>query len=369
MHIIQKTGIIWTIVMALSLVAKAQRNTKPIDQYLHKLHLQGSFDGVVLAAQKGKIVYQKGFGLASREWNIVNDVSVKFSLFSVSKSFTAVRVLQLVQAGKISLQTTIQEVFPEYPHQTGKAVTIHQLLSHTSGFPDFVNPTLVPLGQALTQEVFLKAFYQIKPTFSPGTRFAYANSTYVLLSFIIEKITGQSFKENLQEHIFKKLGMQNSGVETPGEIIRQKATDYLKKGKQVYNIHNFLRTPMFKGAGAIYATAKDLLKWDQALYDHTLLSKKLTNQMLTSGTLQKNYGYGWGIAKVPRLGKVFAHIGGAFDLRSLVVRIPKSKTLIVILSNTGLPFEDIWPDIVEQVYKSIGKDYVPLNLEERLSLE
>ena len=369
MHIIQKTIIILVIIITSPFAIQAQKSTKPIDQYLSELHHENKFDGVVLVAQKGKVLYQKGFGMASREWSIANSGSVKFSLFSVSKPFTAIRVLQLVQAGKLKLNTTLQEVFPEYPHQAGKTVTIHHLLSHTSGLPDFVNPTLVPLGQKLTMDRFLKALYQIKPSFTPGTQFAYANSTYVLLSFIIEKVTGQSFEKNLQHNIFKKAGMQNSGVEETGAVIYRKATDYLKQGKQVYNIHNFLRTPIFKGAGALYATAEDLLKWDQALYAHTLLSKELTDQMLTPGTLQKKYGYGWAIADVPHLGKVFAHIGGTIDLRSVLVRIPKSKTLIVILSNTGLPFESTWSGMVEHIHKNISEGDVFLNLEQRLSLE
>jgi CubicO group peptidase (beta-lactamase class C family) len=166
----------------------------------------------------------------------------------------------------------------------------------------------------------VKSLSEVKPQFVPGSQFSYANSTYILLSFIIEQVTGKSLGENLKEHIFNKAAMDDSGCEKSGEIIKNYASGYIDNDGVLSTAPYGYLTPVFKGAGAMYSTVEDLYKWDQALYLEVLLPNKAKQKMFT--VVKEPYAYGWFVREIPQVGKMYSHEGGFSGFSSLVVRIP-----------------------------------------------
>ena len=191
--------------------ALAQQNVqKEIDGLLKQYYDYGQFNGSVLVADKGKIIYEKGFGMANMEWAIANQPDTKFRIGSITKQFTAALVLQLVEEGKIKLDAKLTDYLTDYRKDTGDKVTIHQLLNHTSGIPSYTDNreffrehSRDPYGVA----DFVKKFASGDLEFEPGSKFSYNNSGYTLLGAIIEKVTGKSYETVLTERILKPLGM------------------------------------------------------------------------------------------------------------------------------------------------------------------
>ncbi|CAN5898686.1 hypothetical protein BH24BAC1_BH24BAC1_28700 [soil metagenome] len=203
-------------------------------------------------------------------------------------------------------------------------------MSHTSGIPDFIGPAAALPGKHLPLHDFEQELQKVKPAFEPGSQFAYANSTYILLSYIIEQVTGQPYGENLREHVFRKAGMRDSGCELPGEAVQKLATGQVRGERGVVDAPAF-NVSVFKGAGAVYATAEDLQRWDQALFTDKLLSKEMKEKMFTP--VHPPYGYGWFVRQVPGAGKIVYHEGGIPGYTSLLARGTDKGYLIVLLSN------------------------------------
>jgi CubicO group peptidase (beta-lactamase class C family) len=189
----------------------------------------GQFNGSALVADNGKVIYKKGFGLANMEWDIPNAPDTKFRLGSITKQFTATLILQLVEQGKIKLDGKLIDYLPEYRKDTGAKVTIHNLLSHTSGIPSY---TSLPgffqnvSRNPYTVDEFIKKYASGDLEFEPGTKFVYDNSGYFLLGAIVEKVTGKPYEQVLKENIFDPLGMKNTGYDHWGTILNKRATGY-----------------------------------------------------------------------------------------------------------------------------------------------
>jgi CubicO group peptidase (beta-lactamase class C family) len=311
--------------------AFAQSKADKINTLIEDFQKKNGFNGNILVAQGKTILANKAFGYANLEWAIANQISTKFCLASVTKPFTAIRVMQLVEEGKIHLDKTIADYLPQCKGEETRGVTIHQLLSHTSGIPDFIGADDTAPGRELTVDSLVKSLSGVKPQFVPGSQFRYANSTYILLSFIIEQVTGKSFSENQKEYIFNKAGMDDSGCEKSGEIIKHNASGYIEKDGVLSTAPYGYLTPIFKGAGAMYSTVEDLYKWDQALHSEVLLSDKAKEKMFT--VVKEPYAYGWFVREIPQVGKMYSHEGGFGGFSSLVVRIPSKKYFIAMLSN------------------------------------
>ncbi len=309
----------------------AQSKRDKINLLIKDFQQKSGFSGSILVAEGDTIIAKKAFGYANVEWAVPNQTSTKFCIASVTKSFTALRVMQLVEEGKISLDKTITYYLPEVTGgETGK-VTIHQLLSHTSGIPDFIGLNAAPPDKELTLDSLIQALSKVKPEFEPGSRFAYANSTYILLSFIIERVTGKPYHQNLQAYIFNKAGMNNSGCIRPGEVIKNYASGYMDNDGVLITAPYSYLTPVFKGAGAMYSTVEDLHTWNQALDSDVLLPAQAKEKMFT--IVKEPYGYGWFIRHIPGVGKMLSHEGGFGGFSSIVIRIPQKKYFIAILSN------------------------------------
>ncbi len=332
------------IQLATLQVATGQSKTAKLDELMNLYTEYGQFNGSVLVAEKGKVIYKKGFGMANMEWDIPNQSDTKHRLGSITKQFTSMLILQLVEQGKLKLDVPITTYLPDYNKSNGDKITVHHLLTHTSGTPNytaFPNFFRDSTRDPYTPDEFVEVFADSTLQFTPGEKFTYSNSGYFLLGVIIEKVTGKSYEQVLQENIFTPLKMNSSGYDHHSTILKKRASGYQKNGK-AYRNANYIDMSIPYAAGSLYATVEDLYLWDQALYTNKLLSKKYMDLMFTKHVpaFGGHYAYGWGINKVPNGEandslKVISHGGGINGFNTLISRIPADKNLVVLFSNTG----------------------------------
>jgi CubicO group peptidase (beta-lactamase class C family) len=319
--------------------AYAQDKVSKIDELVKTYYDCNQFTGSVLVAEGGKVIYKKGFGLANREWNIPNAPDTKFRLGSITKQFTSMLILQLAEQGKIDLEGKLSDYLPYYRTDTGSKITIHHLLTHSSGIPSY---TSIPhFSEDISRdpypvEEFVKQFCSGDLEFEPGSKFLYNNSGYFLLGAIIEAITGKTYADVLKEKIFAPLGMENSGYDRHDPIIPNRATGYSITFDGCLNAP-YLDMSLPYAAGSLYSTVEDLYMWDQALYTEKLLSAKMKELLFTPYI--QGYGYGWGIREksLPdseeKLTSI-SHGGGINGFNTWIERITEGKHLIVLLNNT-----------------------------------
>ena len=191
----------------------SQEISEKIDQLVNSYYQNGIFNGAVLVSQKGKVIYKRAFGLADREWNIPNTTDTKFKIASLSKAFTALAMMQMVSEGEISLNGKIKDYIPDYSGQSGDSITIHQLLTHTSGIQSNLDPKEELIRQRLYHELREMVHYAetSKLLFKPGSSFGYSNFGYNILAYIIQTVSGKPYAEVLKEKIFEPAGMNSTG--------------------------------------------------------------------------------------------------------------------------------------------------------------
>jgi len=331
------------ILLSLPFAGLAQSQAEKvakIDELLTLANKYRLFNGSVLVAENGKVVYKKGFGLANMEWNVPNTPQTRFRLGSITKQFTATLILQLVEQGKIKLDGKLSDYLPDYRKDVGEKVTIHQLLNHTSGIPSYTGlPGFIRdvSRNPYSVDDFVKKFASGNLEFEPGSKFSYNNSGYFLLGAIIEKVTGQPYEQVLKEKIFDPLGMKNSGYDHASTILEQRASGYIKTSNGYLNAP-YLDMSLPYAAGSLYSTVEDLYLWDQALYTDRLLSAA-SKELMYKPNLS-DYAYGWGVRQV-KLGTgattitEIGHDGGINGFNTKIVRYPAQKNLIVLLDNTS----------------------------------
>ena len=339
------SGLFALCLLLLASSSYGQTKVDKLDKLLSAYAAYGKFNGSVLVAEKGEVIYKKGFGLADMEWNVPNQPDTKFRLGSITKQFTAMLIMQLVEQGKVKLDAPISTYLPDYPKKNGDAITLHHLLAHTSGTP---NMTSFPrfgkdiMRNSYTPVELVKLFADSALNFKPGERFEYSNSGYILLGYIVEKVTGKSSEQVLQENIFTPLKMNNTGYDHAAPLLNNRARGYEKNGRLYMNA-NFIDMSVPYAAGSMYSTVEDLYLWNQALYGSQLLRKENMDLLFTkhipSGG-NYHYGYGWGIGEIPlgntteRIGTI-GHSGGINGFNTQLTRIPSDKSFIVLLNNTG----------------------------------
>jgi len=329
-----------TVMLAFQGVLMAQEKAAKIDEVMTAAHKYRLFNGSVLVAENGKVIYKKGLGLANMEWSIPNAPETKFRLGSITKQFTAALIVQLVEQGKIKLDGKVSDYLPAYRKDIGEKVTVHQLLNHTSGIPSY---TGLPgffndvSRNPFTVDDFIKKYASNNLEFEPGSRFSYNNSGYFLLGAIVEKVTGQTYEKALKERILDPLDMKNTGYDHHGTLIEKRASGY-EKTPDGYKNAPYLDMSLPYAAGAMYSTVEDLYSWDQALYADRVLSAQSKDLMFKPNL--SDYAYGWVITKA-RLGAgtdtapKITHGGGINGFNTVIVRFPVEKHLIVLLDNTS----------------------------------
>ncbi len=335
---------LWVLSGSASGQVISQDKVGKIDSLMQAYHDNGRFNGAVLVAEGGKVIYKKGFGLANMEWDIPNTPGTKFRIGSVTKQFTSMLVLQMVGEGKIRLDGKLSDYLSYYRPDTGKKVTIHHLLTHTSGIPSYTNLpnfTREAMRTPYGVEEFVKKFCSGDLEFEPGARFSYDNSGYFLLGAIVEKIAGKPYEEVLEQRIFQPLGMRNSGYDHHQTILSHRAAGYSESLAGFKNAA-YIDTSSPFAAGAVYSTVEDLYLWDQALYTDKLLSPQLKGLLFMPHAQGPGpaYGYGWYVGKktLPRSKREIAfttHGGGISGFGALIERLTEDRHLVVLLSNTG----------------------------------
>jgi len=323
---------------AFSGTGLAQATVADIADLVGSFEVREHFSGVVLVAQDGKVLFRKACGLANREWEVPNTVDTKFRIGSLTKQFTAFLVMRLVEQGKMDLGGKICDYLPYYRQDTGAKITIHHLLTHTSGLPMFSKNPLPEerLGPYPVKE-FVERYCSDDLGFTPGSGFLYSNCGYFLLGAIIESVTGKPYEACLDEMVLKPAGMINTGYDHPEKILPKRAAGYGIDNGVLFNARYQNMSIPF-AAGAMYSTVDDFLLWDRVLSSGSLLSKRSTETMLSPHVPGENYGYGWYVEKdattdPSRPVTVCSHGGGITQFNNLIVRRIEERILIVIFSN------------------------------------
>lgn len=301
-----------------------------------KSHLdKGDFIGSVLVARDGKVLYRSAVGMAQAEWNVPNTPETKFRLGSITKQFTAVAVLQLVEKGKINLDEPVKKYYTDAP-AAWDAITIRHLLNHTSGIPSYTGqPGFFEKGSMLPMKPggIVKLTQDMALEFPPGSKFHYDNTGYVLLGAILETVTGKPYADHMREVIFDPLGMKETGYDVSAVILKNRAAGY-QRGKNALENARYLDMTLPYAAGSLYSTVDDLLKWDQALYTEKLITAASRQKMLTPGL--EGYGYGWALKKEGSH-PVAEHGGGINGFSTHILRVLDEKVVVITLANMSTP--------------------------------
>ncbi len=308
----------------------AQSLGSRIDEYMSAGSKLGRFSSVVLVAQKGKIVISKGYGMADYEAKIPLTPQTKFRIASLTKQFTAMSILILQERGKLKVEDPFCRYMAKCPPAWEK-ITVRHLLTHTSGIPNFTAFPDYAQNQAAASTVFgLMARFWDKPLdFEPGQRFAYSNSGYVLLGHLIERVSGKSYQNFLQENVFDPLKMKSSGYDPTNAILRQSAQGYERLGGEFVKTDQ-VHLSVSYAAGGIYSTVEDLNIWSQELLTGKLVSKQTLDSMLTP--FKGSYGYGLEIDTQFGRNRI-GHSGSSSGFVTYLGVYPKEKLVTIVLSN------------------------------------
>ena len=289
----------------------------------------------VLIAKDDKIIYRKAFGMANLELQVPMNPENVFQLASITKQFTSVSILMLMEEGKLSLTDPLTKYIADFPR--GNEITLHHLLNHTSGIvsytnlPEFREKTRLDLSP----EEIIKSFKDLPLEFNPGENQAYSNSGYVLLGFIIEQLSGMSYGDFIQKSIFDRLDMKNSHYADPYKIIPNRASGYqLYEGS--FENPEYMSPTIPYAAGSLLSTIDDMFLWNKAIHHNTLISEKskqlaFANQILANGKAI-NYGYGWYINEIAGV-STLEHPGGINGYTTSGIYIPESNIYSIVLSN------------------------------------
>ncbi|MFY8297472.1 serine hydrolase domain-containing protein [Pseudoalteromonas sp. SS15] len=357
-----RTKILFLLIFFSSFLSVAnQIKSKEIDKLLTRYHQLEQFNGVALISHKGKVLLKKGYGKANFEWDINHTVEGKFKIASITKQFTAMLILQLVEQKKLKLDEKLIEYYPGYRADTGSKITIRQLLNHTSGLGNFFHLDgykAVEARNPYTLDEFISKFCSEDLNFEPGTQFRYSNAGYTILGKVIEQVTGKSYSEVLTQQILKPLNMNNSGFNQQYSVLNNRVTGYERLLNRLEHASHIDMSVPFS-AGSMYSTAMDLYLWDRGLAENKILSKPLTT-VLYQVTKHRNYAAGWLVDNYPeeRFGKPLTrvHHGGMIPgFNANISRELEDDTLVVLLDNTGgAPMTAITEKVLSIIY---DKDY------------
>ncbi|MBB2147950.1 serine hydrolase domain-containing protein [Pedobacter gandavensis] len=314
--------------------------------------------GVFMVAQYGKPIYRKAFGKANLELdNNLSPESV-FQIGSMTKQFTAISVLMLEEQGKLNTNDPISKYLPDYPK--GDKITIHHLLTHTSGIKDFTKmKSLSTIAQKEMTPKMMVDFFKDEPMdFDPGEKFEYNNSGYVLLGYLIELVSGEQYEDFIKKHIFDKAGMNQSYYASDRKIINKRAYGYHRKEYGYVNKTMISFSVPFS-SGSLMSTVSDMLKWQNALNQHLFLSTDKTRKAFSKYKLNNGeaftYGYGWHIKDINGI-PTREHGGSIFGFKSMGVYIPSVDIYVIGFSNCDCHSPtQITRDIAALALTEIGK--------------
>ncbi|MGB2981853.1 MAG: serine hydrolase, partial [Candidatus Zixiibacteriota bacterium] len=336
----------FVFLLGLACESYSQSLQSKIDDLVNEYVVGRQFMGSVLVADKGEIVFAKGYGLANVEENILNTPETKFKIGSIAKQFTAMLVTQLVEKGKLGLDNTISDFIPDFPRNIGEKITVEMLLCHTSGL-------ILPEGiekyyYASTKDEFLQEFIkQLREEglrFEPGKGYGYSNAGYFLLGLMIEKVSGKTYEAVLHEQILKPLGMENTGCDKKGLMLENRAYSYQKLPDRyiTWNEEMYSYDPAIVhfGCGSLYSTVEDLFKFSKALSTNQLLSNKYMDMYLKMRNVKSHPP----VSNIsPKLvNEFFGTCGNGFVGEISIIDDPDSKEKQILY----------WHDGIDKLFKS-----------------
>jgi len=338
------------------LTMKTVNETKiNIEKVVSSYILKNAFEGVILVAKSGDVVFEKAYGFSERTDSQKTTVTNSFGLASLSKPITATLMLKLEEQGKLKLTDTLADYFSEFKNDFGRKVTLHHLLSHTSGLPDHftINGWLdVDFHKQTSEQVFINKVAKLTPKFEPGADYLYSNPGYFLLGKVIEKVTGESYSESLKKNILLPLNMNKSGVASGFKLSSGIVKGYRWDKNGGYHEQIAKNMDLFGAGSAIYSSAKDLHLFDLALYGDQLLNEQSKTRLFNPEN-----SYSWRVGKVPvtKEKNVNVHMyDGQFDgYSSILTRFIDDKHSIIILSNVGISYflkQQLTFDIADVLY-------------------
>jgi CubicO group peptidase (beta-lactamase class C family) len=311
------------------------REEGAIDAVFRQAYRADGPGATVLIARGDRVLYRKAFGMADLELGVQMRAEHVLQLASITKQFTSVSILMLMEQGKLTLQDPVSKFIAEYPK--GDSITLHHLLNHSSGVTSYTNlPAFRSrMRQDMSPDEIVESFKQLPLEFPPGTQHSYSNSGYALLGLIIEKVSGLSYGEFVQKHIFDKLAMSHSHYASNFTLIPNRASGY-----QIYEgtveLPEFMSPTIPYAAGALLSNVDDMFRWNRAMRRHTLISEQSTRLAFTNHPLRNgrasNYGYGWfvnEIAGVPTL----EHTGGINGYATSGIYVPQRDLYVIVLTN------------------------------------
>ncbi|ELR72982.1 D-alanyl-D-alanine carboxypeptidase [Fulvivirga imtechensis AK7] len=314
----------------------------------------------VLVAKGNDIIYQKALGYADREAKLEANLKTTFRIGSVTKQFTAVAILKLVEMGKMKLDDPLSKYILDFPR--GEEVTIHHLLTHVSGIrsytdqPEFLHRVTVPVDQGVLIEEIKSLGYE----FSPGEQWKYNNSAYYILGYLVEKVSGMSYEKFLTRHFFQPAGMTNTGVYHNDKKPKNEAKGYSLDSADLELALDWDMT-WAGGAGNMYSTVSDLHRWNQKLFAGALIQKDLLEKAHTKVKLNDGseypYGYGWGVGEYKGLRRI-AHGGGLHGFLSSLIYYPELDATIVVLSNASPPGNIVPTSFAENLTKIYFEEHL-----------
>lgn len=319
------------VLFVLPFTVHSQTVAGNADALLNAYYKQDQFVGTVLIAKEGKIIFEKGYGEADRTSHLTNTPTTEFRIGSVSKTFTAALIMKLEEKGLLSVKDPLKKYIPDYPK--GDSIRLEHLLNHTSGIRSITSMKQYYaqwIKEPATLATTVSRFQNEASQFSPGAKFEYSNSNYILLSYIAELATGSPFEKLLQEYIFKPLKLNNTGLDKNDRTATNKAIGYDAAPDNDFAVARFNDMSIMAGAGSVYSTVKDLYKWDRALYGEAFLSAASKKQMFMP--YLNHYGFGWEVDTVNGRRQI-SHSGSIDGFLSNIIRYPEQDVCIIFLSN------------------------------------
>ncbi len=295
----------------------------------------GAYMGAVLVVKGDTILLDKGYGSANLEWDIANTPAAKFRIGSVTKQFTAAAILLLQEQGKLTLDAPVKTYWPDAP-ATWDAITVRHLLQHTSGIPNFTSADDFATVKFLptTRDELIARFADEPLEFTPGGEFSYSNSGYLLLTAIVEEVSGADYAAFVKANIFDPLGMSDTVIDVSADVVKMRAAGYMPTPEGPANAE-YVNMAIPQGAGALYSTTHDLLKWQRGLFAGDVLQPDSLAVMTAPGvTTGGNTTYGLGVfVREDDDGKTVWHGGGIEGFNTMLMHDPGEDITVAVLAN------------------------------------
>jgi len=326
------TGRHWTRLALLALVASgAHVEAQSLADRLDEVAKVADLSGSVIVTRDGETVLSAGYGMANLEQGVPNAPSTKFRIGSITKQFTSMAIMILQDRGRLRVEDRVGAHLESVP-ETWQLLTLHQLLTHTSGImhswalPGFAETMAVPT----TLDETLERFFEQPLVFAPGTDYRYSGVAYFLLAKIVEEVSGQTYEAFLDTEIFTPTGMRDSGADVPGPILLNRASGYVRSLDGTIENAPDIFLAILTGGGNLFSTTEDLARWDVALSSHSFVSEAAYAALYRPE--RESYGYGWRIGEL-RGHRTLAHGGGLPGFNAFILRIPSEKICVVVLTN------------------------------------